>query len=102
MTGTPPFPKLGMKSDPHLGPLTPPEIVQEIGCNARPFLFVWENPDATSHMLVAYDFYTMNGKDYVAIFDPDVGDLKGRPYEIYRDGLFRHLDDIVHIVKEGQ
>lgn len=80
--------------------LKPVEVVQELACEHRPFLFSLKEVGGSGHMMVAIDFLTHNGKDYLLVHDPllgDEGDTRRMSYSFYKKGNFLHWRDYYQI-----
>jgi hypothetical protein len=93
--GWPDLKKYGVPFVEHPGALSPAEIVEELGCQARPFLFAWKDPGAkTGHMLVAIDFFiNAKGEDIVVAHDPDSRQNLELKYIDYVNGTYQHWND---------
>jgi hypothetical protein len=101
--GVPTLDRHGFQVTTHPGPLRPDEIVNELGCKDRPFIYTWDSSGGGGHMMVAIDFLTgEDGVDYVITHDPDGGKAIPIPYDIYRTGDFKHGDALVGIEKVTQ
>ena len=103
MPGWPPFEsrKIGFARVP--GPLLAREIVDEIACKKRPFLFAWEYTNGGGHIMAAVGFVTSNGVDYLLVNQPlpqNKGDRAHLLYSEFKTGPFRHWDDFYVLEKK--
>lgn len=97
--GTPTIDRHGFIAAPHPHPLEPSEIVQELGCNHHPFIYTWSANGGGGHQMVAVDFVTQNGTDYVITDDPDGQKSIPTSYHAYRVGYGVDGTDLVPIRK---
>ena len=101
--GWPPFEnrKIGFTRVP--GPLLAREIVDEIACKKRPFLFAWEYLNDGGHIMVAVGFETINGEDFLLVNDPlpvNQGDQDRLFLPKFKTGPYRHWDDFYLLEKK--
>jgi len=99
--GWPPFERRKIKFTRVRGPLKAKDVVLELGCAKRPFVFSWMYKNGGGHIMVAVGYTTIDGEDYVYVNDsapPNKGaHLLPMPFESYETGDFKHWDDFYEL-----
>lgn len=80
-------------------------LVQELDAG-RPVLFTWLWSNGGGHMMVAQSHLTVDGENYVLIYDPSppcTGDARWITYAYFQDGGLHHShgSDLFEIEPEG-
>lgn len=105
--GWPPFERRQIEFKKVERALTAEEVVRELACEKRPFVFSWAHKKEGGHIMVAVGYATVNGKDFVILNEPWAickngickGDRFPIPFSEYETGSFMHWKDFIELEK---